>query len=370
MIKKSLTPNISVKIKGKNVLVAPLDWGLGHTTRCIPIINALIINHYHVILAASGKSAALLQKEFPHLTIVPLAGYHVQYAQSSTWLPVKLLLQVPKIIRAIKNEHAVLHEMVQQYSIDWVISDNRFGLYHPAVHCTFITHQLTIMAPYQWLRNLLQRINYQYINRFDTCWVPDMGGDEGLAGILSHPKQLPAIPVQYMGMLSRFESTTTFHPEYVYDYCFLLSGPEPQRTRLENIVLSQIEQIDASIIVLRGLPEQANAIKSKHNILSHLPGKALQQVIEQSKFVIARSGYTTVMELLSLQKKCFFIPTPGQTEQEYLAERLADLQLCFMVKQEHLNIAEQLTALEQFPFKTLQPKIFTAQQLKLLIQNL
>ena len=121
---------------------------------------------------------------------------------------------------------------------------------------------------------------------------------------------------------------------------------------------------------MRGLPEQANAIKSKHNILSHLPGKALQQVIEQSKFVIARSGYTTVMELLSLQKKCFFIPTPGQTEQEYLAERLADLQLCFMVKQEHLNIAEQLTALEQFPFKTLQPKIFTAQQLKLLMQNL
>ncbi len=162
------------------------------------------------------------------------------------------------------------------------------------------------MAPYQWLRNLLQRINYQYINRFDTCWVPDMGGDEGLAGILSHPKQLPAIPVQYMGMLSRFESTTTFHPEYVYDYCFLLSGPEPQRTRLENIVLSQIEQIDASIIVLRGLPEQANAIKSKHNILSHLPGKALQQVIEQSKFVIARSGYTYGNGITIVAKKMFF----------------------------------------------------------------
>ncbi|WP_298297666.1 glycosyltransferase [Hydrotalea sp.] len=356
-------------MKGKNVLIAPLDWGLGHTTRCIPIINALIINQYQVILAASGKSAVLLKKEFPQLAILSLPGYHIQYAKSSGGLPFKLLLQIPKILRAIQQEHTQLKEIVQQYSIDWIISDNRFGLYHRDIPCTFITHQLTIMAPYQWLRKWLQRINYHYINRFNNCWVPDMAHNGGLAGELSHPKQLPAIPVQYMGLLSRFNYSPLPFNEYVYDYCILLSGPEPQRTILEHIILQQIAQIDARIIVLRGLPEQEKVIPSKHTIVTHLPGHELQKVIMQSQFVIARSGYTSVMELLSLQKKCFLIPTPGQTEQVYLAERLAVMKICFTTQQQHINLPEQLKLLEHFPFQQFEPEIFTTQQLNLLLQN-
>jgi uncharacterized protein (TIGR00661 family) len=359
-----------VKIKAKIVLVAPLDWGLGHTTRCIPIINALIFNEYEVILGASGKSAALFKKEFPQLTILPLPAYQIHYAKRRSWLPFKLFLQVPKIVGVIIREHWLLKKIVQQYQIDWIISDNRFGLYHTRLPSTFITHQLSIMAPYAWLRKCLQLVNYHFINQFNHCWVPDMANEGGLAGKLSHPATLPKTPVHYIGLLSRFNIHQCLQQTYTYDYCFLLSGPEPQRTMLEQIVLQQIEQLNARIIVLRGLPEQAINITSKHTILSHLPGEELKKILINSEYVIARSGYTSIMELLSLQKKCFLIPTPGQTEQEYLAKRLTDMKICFSIQQHKLDFIKQLPGLAQFPFCSFHSEVFSVEKFHSLLENM
>jgi uncharacterized protein (TIGR00661 family) len=359
-----------VKIYGKNVLVTPLDWGLGHATRCIPIIKALIINGYDVTVAASGKSIQLLKTEFPEITIVPIPGYSVQYAKSGFALPFKLMLQVPKILRAIRHENQILKKLVKQYQIHWVISDNRFGMYHPQIHCTFITHQLTIMAPYNWMRSLLQRINYNYIQRFNECWVPDMGLNGGIAGILSHPNQFPKVSVSYLGLLCRFNLAVPQQPKYQYDYCFLLSGPEPQRSLLQKMIIEQTENIHAQIIILLGQPEMSSTlIRSKHHILNHASQNDLQQIIQSSRFVIARSGYTSVMELLCLQKKCLFIPTPGQTEQVYLAERLHALKMGLMVPQHSLNLSKHLPMLEQYDFAAIQPEVFTPQKLIDLLPN-
>lgn len=328
----------------QKVLVAPLDWGLGHATRCIPIIRALIANGFTVVLAAEGAQASLLQTEFPTLSILPLRGYRVRYSKRRRMLPLSLLVQLPRLLLSIRREKQWLDRVIQDQQVDLVISDNRYGLFSEKVSCVFITHQLTIKAPFVWLEVLLQKVNYHFINRFTTCWVPDAGHDPILAGVLSHPQHLPRIPVQYIGLLSRFRQRQA---ETVYDYCILLSGPEPQRSLLEEKFVNGLAAIKGKCLLVRGKPgsEETLTITGNVTVKNHLPGKELETAILQSKCIVSRSGYTTVMELLSLGKKALLIPTPGQTEQEYLAATLQQKAICTTISQEaficstHLPVA-------------------------------
>ncbi|MDP9230739.1 MAG: glycosyl transferase family 28, partial [Bacteroidota bacterium] len=188
------------------ILVAPLDWGLGHATRCIPIIKELINQNCDVWLAGEGAQAALLQKEFPGLSFLNLPGYRISYNKSSMKLFLGILLQVPKILRAISKENKWLKKMMTKYTFDAIISDNRYGLYHKKIFTAFITHQLLIKTSLGKLsEKILQQWNYKFINRFTQCWVPDEEGSINLAGELSHPKKNPAIPLKYIGAISRFE---------------------------------------------------------------------------------------------------------------------------------------------------------------------
>jgi uncharacterized protein (TIGR00661 family) len=348
-----LSPNFNIQ----KVLVAPLDWGLGHATRCIPIIRALLNKGYQVVLAAEGSQASLLATEFPSLQILPLTGYRVRYSKNKWWLPFALLLQLPRLLRIIKYENRWLDSVIDEHHIDLVISDNRYGLFTKKVACIFITHQLTIKAPLGTLEKAMRQINYSYINRYSSCWVPDVKDAINAAGVLSHPPKLPLTKVQYIGLLSRFEKRTVTKK---YDYCILLSGPEPQRTLLENKILDHLDHISGKIILVRGKPGAEEIIKTSNNIevKNHLPGSALEEVIQQSDYIICRSGYTTVMELLSLQKKSILIPTPGQTEQEYLARKLANERLCMYVSQDAFNCAEHLALAKNFPYQSTDLTVF------------
>lgn len=336
--------------------MAPLDWGLGHATRCIPLINALVANGYTVILAAEGAQAHLLQQEFPQLTLLPLAGYRVRYANTRWGLALSLFRQLPRLRETIREEHAWLEQVINTHRIDLVLSDNRYGLYSQKVSCIFITHQLTIKAPFGWLELLLQRINYRFINRFTACWVPDIEGEPNLAGILSHPKKMPVIPVLYLGLLSRF---TPGEVEKKYDYCILLSGPEPQRSLLENKFILDLPSVAGHCLLVRGKPGSTEQLTIGPNVtvVNHLPGQELEAAIRQSKYIICRSGYSTVMELLAMHKKAILIPTPGQTEQEYLAHRLLSAGICVSFTQEDFNATQHLplthTHHYQFPPLTL-----------------
>lgn len=329
--------------------MAPLDWGLGHATRCIPIISALINNGFTVFLAAEGAQAHLLQTEFPTLTLLPLKGYRVRYSKNKWGLPFVLLLQLPRILRSIRQEHSWLDHTIREQGIDLVISDNRYGLYSKKVSCIFLTHQLNIKAPYAWMEALLRRIHYHFINRFSKCWVPDGEGVEGIAGILSHPTVLPKIPVRYIGLPARFRGATDTE-NFLYDYCILLSGPEPQRTLLEQKCMEAARHLPASFIVVRGRPgdEQVPLVAPHITVCNHLPGKELEKVLQQSRCVVSRSGYTTVMELLAMHKKALLIPTPGQTEQEYLAEQLQQKGSCISVSQEAFDGILHLPQLAAF----------------------
>jgi uncharacterized protein (TIGR00661 family) len=348
--------------------VAPLDWGLGHATRCIPIIRALLNNGYEVIIGAEGAQATLLQTEFPSLAILPLTGYHVRYSRQKWWLSFALLMQLPHLLKVISDEHRWLQNMIKEQNIDLVISDNRYGLYSKKVSCIFITHQLTIKAPFAWLEKILQRINYRYINRFTCCWVPDVAGDINAAGILSHPAKLPRVKVYYIGLLSRFQIQTVTKK---YELCILLSGPEPQRTLLEKKLITQLRDRKEKILLVRGKPGSNETITVNENITiqNHLPGLQLQEAILQSDYVISRSGYTTIMELLSLQKRSILIPTPGQTEQEYLGEKLEIKNICMTVSQDKFNFSEHIPQAKIFPYQLSALTLFDESHITDLLKN-
>jgi UDP:flavonoid glycosyltransferase YjiC (YdhE family) len=332
------------------VLIAPLDWGLGHATRCIPIIRELLVQGCEVIIAAEGKVKALLQLEFPGLRFIDLPGYRIEYASSGWGLAVKIVAQIPKILFAIKEEQEWLAKLLATEKIDAVISDNRYGLYHPDVISIFVTHQLLIKAPFKIAEDLLQGLNYQYINEFTECWVPDAAGENNLAGQLSHPDELPDVPVHYIGTLTRFgKDNTAANEGYLL---VLLSGPEPQRTLLENTVLEDINDYTDPVVLVRGLPESTEEIELPLHVASfnHLPADQLAEKIKGASMVISRCGYSTVMDLVTMQKKSILVPTPGQTEQEYLAARLMEKNLAFCVEQKKFRLKNALELAGRFNY--------------------
>ena len=340
--------------KNPCILVAPLDWGLGHVTRCIPIIKELLQNNCDVCLAGNETQQSLLRAEFPHLPFLLLPGYRVRYSKIRAGLFWKMLLQLPKIFSAVRNENKWLEKMIAEHGFDGVISDNRFGLWSDFIPTVFITHQLTIKTfSGKWTEKILQRLNYRFINRFSECWVPDVEGEKNLAGELSHPQIKPKIPVHYIGCLSRFENPSTPPENNKGHLLVILSGPEPQRTVLENKIVSEIANYPSTATIVRGLPGSANIIPSTGMIkfFNHMPAKELEVEIRKADWVISRCGYSTVMDLIKLQKRSILIPTPGQTEQEYLAQHLIKNKLAFCISQKNFSLDLALNKASLFEYR-------------------
>lgn len=333
------------------ILVAPLDWGLGHATRCIPLVRELLAQGADIWLAGEGAQEQLLKEEFPGLPFLFLPGYRIRYAKTAGGLTWKMIRQGPKLRRAIRDEHKWLQQAVKEFEFDAVISDNRYGLYHESIPGIFITHQLRIKSSAgKWTEKILQKRNYRFIGRFTECWVPDTAGEDHLAGELSHPAMMPPVPVKYIGHLSRLSKNNI--PEKKGQLLIVLSGPEPQRSLLENIVVKEIAHYDGTATVVRGLPGNLNMIPSTgmlqfHN---HLSAEELGREMQQAEFLISRSGYSTLMDAAALQKKCIFIPTPGQTEQEYLAQYLMQRGLAYCISQKEFELARTLDAARQFSY--------------------
>ena len=329
-----------------NILVCPLNWGIGHATRCVPVIRELLEQGANVILGTSGRSQAFLLEEFPDLDQVNFPDYDVTYASSGKHMIFKMLSVSPSLFKSIRKEHKSLKKIIKLYNIHGVISDNRYGLYSKKIPTVFITHQVFIKTPWRlkFIEPVLFQLNKHYINKYDECWVPDFQGKPNLSGDLSHKKPLPT-NYHFIGPLSRFlkESATSKSSEK-YDLLVLLSGPEPQRTILENNILTQLESLDINAAMVCGKPEikPQQSSKGKKEILPHLNSNSLQQLILQSKVIISRSGYSTIMDLVSLGKKAVFIPTPGQTEQEYLGRYFMEKGIYLSCAQEKFDLKQAL----------------------------
>lgn len=334
------------------ILVVPLDWGLGHATRCIPVIRELLAQGAEVWMAGEGAQEQILTYEFPGVPFLPLQGYRVQYGKTAQSLIWKMIRQGPKIQKAIRAEHNWLQKTVNQYAIDAVISDNRYGLFHKSILSVFLTHQLQIISPWgKWAERILQKKNYKYISRFTECWLPDEKGDENFAGSLSHPLLKPAIPVRYIGLLSRFAKQQV--TEKKNHLLFLISGPEPQRSIFENKIIDEISHYKGTVIVVRGLPGHHSIIPSTDMIrfYNHLPSNELNKVMQEAEYIISRSGYSTIMDAMMLGKKCIFIPTPGQTEQQYLGDYLMKKMIAPCFEQKQFSLPALLAYAEKFDYK-------------------
>ncbi|MBX3256504.1 MAG: glycosyl transferase family 28 [Chitinophagaceae bacterium] len=331
-----------------SILVAPLDWGLGHAARCIPIVNELIIQGWEVSLAGSGSSLFLLQQQFPHLRCFPLKGYDVFYHSATGNLSFTIARQIPKIWAAIRHEHRRLRQILTTQHFDVVLSDNRYGLYAKNVHTVFITHQLAIRSGLnKRVDQLLRRFNYRYIQKFNECWIPDFGGDTNIAGELSHPVSLPP-NARYIGPLSRLSIEPQ---EKRYDIAILLSGPEPSRTCWENKILDQLLHFRGKALLVRGVMDDTPVLQQPGiHVENMLPATELNKVIQQSEWIICRSGYTSVMDLLRLQKKAILVPTPGQPEQEYLAHYLQSRGVFYTVAENRFSLELCLAEAALFPY--------------------
>lgn len=332
------------------ILVVPLDWGLGHTIRCIPIITALLNKNVEVILSGNAMQKKILHKRFPQCLFLPLDGYNVAYAKAKPAFALKLLCQLPHLISVTKLERKWLAEMIKEYKLDGVVSDNRFGLHNSQIPCVFITHQLHIRSGIgNFADAVLEKINYRKINNFNYCWVPDFDGQPNLAGTLSHPKKLPAINCNYIGPLSETHQSSTMGQQgYVL---FVISGPEPQRSIFEKIIFQQVANYEMLSIVVRGLPVDTNTPTIKNAIIyNYLPKTEITQLMGGAKAVICRSGYTSVMDVNEMKAKCVFVPTPGQTEQEYLARHLHTSGFAPYFPQNKFNLRKALERADSFVY--------------------
>lgn len=323
----------------QRILITPLDWGLGHATRCIPIVRELIARKKEVFIASSGSALILLKQEFPQLTFFELSAYAIHYSKTLPF-SVSLFLQAPKFLKTTKKEHQQVVRLVEENRIDLIISDNRFGCWSDKVPSVFITHQINLQMPLllKWAQPVVSKLNHRWIKKFTHCWIPDE--ENSITGKLSVNKKLNT---RFVGMLSRFERWKGVDKKY--DLLILLSGPEPQRTVLEEKLISQLSDFSDKAFFVRGLPGEIKSIsinQSNIEFVNHLSSNELNQVIEESELVICRSGYSTVMDLAVLIKKAIFIPTPGQTEQEYLAEELMKRKIAFSMKQREFDLQQAL----------------------------
>ena len=344
----------------KRILVAPLNWGLGHAARCIPIIKALIAHGFEPVLASDGAALLLLKKEFPELEAMELPSYHITYSKKGKFFKLKLIKGLPKMMKVFRAEKKALKTIIETHNIDGVISDNRPGIYNKKVPSIYITHQLKVLSG-QTTR-LSTKLHQRIINKFDQCWVPDIQGEPNLSGKLGHVKYNKTI-TKYIGPLSRFEKVSA---KIKYDILVLLSGPEPQRSLLEEKLLKELEGYNGFILFIKGKVEdkQMRSEKTGMVIYNYMTSKDLEKAINESELIISRSGYTTILDLAKLGKKAYFIPTPGQFEQEYLAKRLNELDLVPSCKQgdfgiENLNVMDRYKGLSAIDFKTNYEELFS-----------
>jgi uncharacterized protein (TIGR00661 family) len=332
----------------KNVLVAPLDWGLGHATRCIPIIRELVKRGCKVSIAGNGDSLALLRKEFPQKKFFELEPYAPVYSKSRSGMVWKMAAQIPKFYLTIKKEHEQIEKLVTENKFDLVISDNRYGCWSKQVTSVFVTHQSRILMPkrFGWLAPLVRIQNKKLIRKFNYCWVPDFPGGISLTGDLNKFTSNEKKFFKFIGPLSRFKATRK-KKDPVYGVTIILSGPEPQRSMFEKLVRLQLSATDINYCLVRGVLNPSERTIAP-NIFDYLTTAKLQEVIESSKIIVARSGYSTVMDMASLHKKVIFVPTPGQTEQEYLAKRLHESGIAYGCPQSKFDLQYAINETQNF----------------------
>ncbi|MEA1877088.1 MAG: glycosyltransferase [Bacteroidota bacterium] len=345
----------------QRVLVSPLEWGLGHATRLSRMIEILLEKKLEVIIAADGLPYNFLSEQFPDLTLVRLPIKQMRYSKGRNGFFLKFFAQLPRLFLSIHRTKKHLDKLIKDYQIDFIISDNRYGFFHSELPSVFITHQLSPMPPekLRFFQAAFAQLHLWILRKYDYIWVADFEGSDNVAGKLSR-MQWNNNKIRYIDPLSWLE-TKNPAPDPLsnhYDILIMLSGPEPHRGILEEKLLTEFRDTSKSVLLLQGLPQQSkNDIRDeqigKMRIVNHLPGGQILWHIQNTETIICRAGVVTVFDLAVLKKSALLIPTPGQTEQEYVAERLDKMGFFMSVKQEDFSKAH-LREHQKRSYKTFQ----------------
>ena len=344
----------------RTILFCPLDWGLGHASRSVYYIHKLLEKGNRVIIAADNAPLSFLRNEFPDLDWVCFPSYYrIRYSHIVP-IPILALFYFLKIIIGSAREHVFLKELLKRHKPDIVISDNRFGLWNKKHFTIYITHQVSIRMPgwAKFLEKPVYKLHRRIIQKYDRCWIPDKQGPDNLSGELSGKFPVPS-NASFTGIASRFllpenRSSKISNP---YDIAVILSGPEPQRTILEDKLLLILQESDKKVFFLRGKPKETKIKPNKDNIkmANHLSSGEISVLLSQAGNIICRSGYSMLMDLAALNKKALLIPTPGQTEQEYLASYMDKCSMHISLSQNKISELwiklEKLKALKPKPFR-------------------
>jgi uncharacterized protein (TIGR00661 family) len=305
-------------------LISPLNWGLGHASRIIPIIDYCLKSGKHVVIAGNGSSLELLKMKFPQLKYEHIPSPAMQYGIKSA-LNFNFYIHAILMFINILRERIFTKRIIRKHKIDTIISDNRPGVFNRKIKSIYITHQINI---YRSLKEdkfsqIMSRINYRIIKQYNYCWSPDFEAHTTLAGRLS--KNNTNSLVNYIGPLSRFslaQSNGKFLKKY--EVVCIVSGPEPPRKFFEQLLVSKFSNSTFKTLIIRGLPNEERQMRAIGNVefLNHCTDEEFLYLINSASHIICRSGYSSVMDMIVTCKNAILIPTPGQPEQEYLAIHL------------------------------------------------
>lgn len=335
--------------KKPKILICPLDWGLGHAARMVPIIRELLEHQYEVLLGTCGNQKNFFYGEFPQVPQVEALSYQIQYPSLGWFMPFWMAIEIPRLLRLRKKEQKWTESICKEYQIDLVLSDNRFGCFSKSVPSIYITHQVRIALPklFQWAEILTQSIHRFVQKRFREVWIPDSDSPQSLGGRLSHSGIQPGFHF-FIGPQTRFSPKQTFEsPSFLYDWLILISGPEPQRSLFEKKAIAALSNKESGkVLLVRGLPgsNETLTIPSHFTVFNHLPSAELRNAILASRTILCRSGYSTLMDLQVLEAKAVLVPTPGQTEQIALAEDLQKKEICHHLSQDDLTFDNLVSA--------------------------
>lgn len=328
----------------KRILVAPLDWGLGHATRDVPVIQALLDAGHEVILVADGRPYDFLSRRFPQLQIIRCPGYAITYPKSDQFMA-HMAKSGPRIAKALREEHKAAERIAEETGADVIISDNRLNFRSGRTKNIFITHQLRVKAGA--LTFAASALHRKFYSKFDEVWIPDFEGRNTISGDLAYQKH-PRKNYRYLGPLTRFSLVKTRMDTQGDQLLFMLSGPEPQRTIFEEKIIEEVKKFPVKALILRGQPGEPHASSPVAGVrmINHLDDEALAAEIGKSYAVVSRGGYSTLCDLIGASKKLIGVPTPGQTEQEYCCRHLAKQNRMVMMEQKKFSLEK---ALEELP---------------------
>jgi uncharacterized protein (TIGR00661 family) len=325
------------------VIYGICSWGLGHATRSLPVIRELLEENNDLTVISHGRSLELLKKELgSNIDYYDIPDYPMLLSAEPRQFMAKSIIYWPLFIRSIQSGISNVKKIIDKKKFDVIISDARYDMLNKTVRTFFISHQIRIMNPLRIkiLETGSELFNDFFFKRFNGIIVPDYKEDN-LSGDLSHNlKKINEKKIHYVGVLSDFKKKKI---KKDIDYLISITGPEPQRTILEKKLLLQANDLVGNIAITLGKTEEKEySTQENIEIFSFLTKEERENLLNRSKLVISRSGYSTILDLAVIGAKALMTPTPGQIEQEYLSRYHNSKGTFYSVNQDKINLAEDI----------------------------